>query len=63
MRRVVVTGIGMVSPLGGTAEETWKNILAGQNAAKRVTDFEVDDLPAKIACQIPLGDAADGKSL
>ncbi|MEL6736055.1 MAG: beta-ketoacyl-ACP synthase II [Pseudomonadota bacterium] len=61
MRRVVVTGIGMVSPLGGTAEETWKNILAGQNAAKRVTDFEVEDLPAKIACQIPLGDAADGK--
>ncbi|MEM1038958.1 MAG: beta-ketoacyl-ACP synthase II [Pseudomonadota bacterium] len=61
MRRVVVTGIGMVSPLGGTAEETWKNILAGQNAAKRVTDFEVDDLPAKIACQIPLGDQAEGK--
>ncbi|MEO0546694.1 MAG: beta-ketoacyl-ACP synthase II [Pseudomonadota bacterium] len=61
MRRVVVTGIGMVSPLGGTAEETWKNILASQNAAKRVTDFEVEDLPAKIACQIPLGDSADGK--
>lgn len=61
MRRVVVTGIGMVSPLGGTAEETWKNILAGKNAAKRVTDFQVDDLPAKIACQIPLGDASEGK--
>ncbi|MEL6967452.1 MAG: beta-ketoacyl-ACP synthase II [Pseudomonadota bacterium] len=60
MRRVVVTGIGMVSPLGGTAEETWKNILAGKNAARQVTEFQVDDLPAKIACQIPLGDASDG---
>ncbi len=60
MRRVVVTGIGMVSPLGGDAETSWSNILAGKNAAKRVTDFEVDDLPAKIACQIPMGDRADG---
>ena len=60
MRRVVVTGIGMVSPLGGDAETSWSNILAGKNAAKRVTDFEVDDLPAKIACQIPMGDTADG---
>jgi len=54
MRRVVVTGIGMVSPLGGDAETSWKNITAGQNAAKLVTDFRVDDLAAKIACQIPL---------
>ena len=53
MRRVVVTGIGMVSPLGGDAETSWKRILAGDNAAARVTDFEVEDLPAKIACQIP----------
>jgi len=60
MRRVVVTGIGMVSPLGGNAETSWDNILAGKNATKRVTDFEVEDLPAKIACQIPLGDTADG---
>ncbi len=60
MRRVVVTGIGMVSPLGGDAETSWSNILAGKNAAKRVTDFEVEDLPAKIACQIPRGDTADG---
>lgn len=60
MRRVVVTGIGMVSPLGGNAETSWSNILAGKNAAKRVTDFEVEDLPAKIACQIPRGDTADG---
>jgi len=60
MRRVVVTGIGMVSPLGGDAETSWKNITAGQNAAKLVTDFRVDDLAAKIACQIPLGNTSDG---
>ncbi|MEM7301564.1 MAG: beta-ketoacyl-ACP synthase II [Pseudomonadota bacterium] len=60
MRRVVVTGIGMVSPLGSSAEVTWKRILAGENAARRVTEFEVDDLAAKIACQIPRGDGSDG---
>lgn len=60
MRRVVVTGIGMVSPLGGNAETSWSNILAGKNAAKKVESFEVEDLAAKIACQIPLGDTADG---
>ena len=60
MRRVVVTGIGMVSPLGGDAETSWNNILAGKNAARQVTEFQVDDLPAKIACQLPLGDGTDG---
>ena len=60
MRRVVVTGIGMVSPLGGTAEDTWKNILEGKNAAEKVTSFEVEDLAAKIACQIPFGDGTNG---
>ncbi|MFD0915691.1 beta-ketoacyl-ACP synthase II [Pseudahrensia aquimaris] len=60
MRRVVVTGIGMVSPLGGDAETSWTNILASKSAAKRVTEFEVDDLPAKIACSIPFGPKEDG---
>lgn len=60
MRRVVVTGIGMVSPLGGNAETSWANILASKSAAKRVTNFEVDDLPAKIACSIPFGETAQG---
>ncbi len=60
MRRVVVTGIGMVSPLGGDAETTWSRILAGDNAAEKVASFLVDDLPAKIACQIPFGDGENG---
>ena len=60
MRRVVVTGIGMVSPLGGNAEKSWEGILASRSAAKKVEDFQVDDLPSQIACQIPLGDTASG---
>jgi 3-oxoacyl-[acyl-carrier-protein] synthase II len=60
MRRVVVTGFGMVTPLGVGVETTWKNILAGKSGAHRVDRFEVSDLPCKIACQIPRGDGADG---
>ncbi|SMD07043.1 beta-ketoacyl-ACP synthase II [Rhizobium sp. RU36D] len=60
MRRVVITGTGMVSPLGLGTELTWSRLLAGQSGAQRVTDFEVEDIAAKIACRIPLGDAADG---
>lgn len=60
MRRVVVTGIGMVSPLGGTAEHSWKGILASRSAARLMTDFEVDDLPCKIGCTLPEGDSAEG---
>ncbi|MDO9417565.1 beta-ketoacyl-ACP synthase II [Pararhizobium sp.] len=60
MRRVVITGTGMVSPLGCGTEVSWQRLLAGGNAASRVTTFEVDDLPAKIACSIPRGDGTDG---
>ncbi len=61
LRRVVVTGIGMVSPLGCGIEATWANILAGKSGVKRIDDFEVDDLAAQIAGRIPLGSGADGK--
>ncbi|MBL0371220.1 beta-ketoacyl-ACP synthase II [Rhizobium sp. KVB221] len=60
MRRVVITGIGMVTPLGCGAEVTWANLIAGQNGARKVTEFEVDDLPAKIACRLPFGDGSNG---
>ncbi|WP_421481017.1 beta-ketoacyl-ACP synthase II [Agrobacterium rosae] len=60
MRRVVITGTGMVSPLGCGAEITWERLLAGQNGARLVTEFEVEDLPAKIACRIPVGDGSNG---
>ncbi|SEH61147.1 3-oxoacyl-[acyl-carrier-protein] synthase II [Rhizobium tibeticum] len=60
MRRVVITGTGMVSPLGCGTEVTWSRLLAGHNGARLVTEFEIDDLPAKIACRIPVGDGSDG---
>jgi 3-oxoacyl-[acyl-carrier-protein] synthase II len=50
----------MVSPLGCGVDVTWARILEGKNAAARVTNFEVDDIAAKIACQIPRGDGSDG---
>lgn len=60
MRRVVITGIGMVSPLGASAGHTWAGLLEGRSGARRVTEFEVDDLPAQIACRLPFGDGSDG---
>ena len=50
----------MVSPLGATAEHTWERILAGASGAARISEFEVDDLAAQIACRIPVGDGSDG---
>jgi len=61
LRRVVVTGLGIVSPLGFGVDATWSNILAAKSGAARVTGFEVDDLACQIACQIPYGDTSEGK--
>jgi 3-oxoacyl-[acyl-carrier-protein] synthase II len=60
MRRVVVTGMGMVTPLGSGVETVWSRLLAGETGAVRISDFEVSDLPSKIACRIPRGDGSDG---
>lgn len=60
MRRVVVTGLGMVSPLGSSVEHSWAQLLASKNAARRIDAFEVDDLPSKIANSVPRGDGTDG---
>src|SRR6478672_2499167 len=60
MRRVVVTGLGMVTPLGCGVEATWKRLLAGESGARKIDKFEVGDLAAKIACPIPRGDGSDG---
>src|SRR5437763_15297971 len=58
MRRVVVTGLGMVSPLACGVEATWQRLIAGESGARRIDKFEVADLPAQIACQIPRGDGS-----
>ncbi len=60
MRRVVVTGLGMVTPLGCGVEATWKRLLAGESGARKIEKFNVEDLAAKIACQIPRGDGSNG---
>ena len=60
MRRVVVTGLGMVSPLACGVEETWERLLAGQSAAGTISKFDADHLATNYACEVPLGDGSDG---
>src|SRR5216683_4352747 len=60
MRRVVVTGLGMVSPLGCGVEPTWKRILNSESGAKKIDTFDVSDLTSRIACVIPRGDGSGG---
>ena len=60
MRRVVVTGLGMLTPLGCGVEATWKRLLAGESGASKIDHFDVSDIPCKIAMQIPRGDGANG---
>ncbi|MEA3032330.1 MAG: 3-oxoacyl-[acyl-carrier-protein] synthase [Sphingomonadales bacterium] len=56
MRRVVVTGLGMVSPLGGDVETSWRNILASKSGAGRITIFDPADYACKIACEVKPAD-------
>src|SRR5260221_11707006 len=60
MRRVVVTGLGMVSPLGCGVEPTWKRILKGESGARKIDTFDVSDLTSRIACLVPRGDGSGG---
>lgn len=60
MRRVVVTGLGMVTPLACGVEETWERILDGQSGAGTIAKFDASHLATDYACEIPLGDGTDG---
>ena len=60
MRRVVVTGLGMVTPLGWGVETTWQAILAGKSGAGRITRFDPTDYACKIACEVPRVDGRGG---
>jgi 3-oxoacyl-[acyl-carrier-protein] synthase II len=60
MRRVVVTGMGMLTPLGCGVETTWARLLKGESGAKKVDSFEVSDIACQIACTIPRGDGTNG---
>ncbi len=60
MRRVVVTGLGMVSPLACGVEESWKRLLAGASCAGTITRFDAEGLATNYACEIPYGDGTEG---
>jgi 3-oxoacyl-[acyl-carrier-protein] synthase II len=60
MRRVVVTGLGMVTPLACGVERTWQRLIKGESGASRVEKFDVSDLPCKISCAVPRGDGSNG---
>jgi 3-oxoacyl-[acyl-carrier-protein] synthase II len=60
MRRVVVTGMGLVTPLGIGYERVWRRLVAGESGIGAIQSFDVSDLPARIAGQVPRGDRASG---
>ena len=60
MRRVVVTGLGMVTPLGCGVEATWSRLIDGQSGAGPITRFDASHLATTYACEIPRGDGSDG---
>jgi 3-oxoacyl-[acyl-carrier-protein] synthase II len=60
MRRVVITGIGLVTPLANGREATWERLIAGKSGANRVEHVKVDDLPCQIACVVPRVDGRGG---
>ena len=60
MRRVVITGMGMVSPLGCGVETTWQRLLKGESGAKKIDTFDVSDISCRIACVVPRGDGSGG---
>ena len=60
MRRVVVTGLGMVTPLGSGVEPVWRRLIDGRSGLRAIQSFDTSDLPSKIAGQVPLGETAEG---
>ena len=60
MRRVVVTGLGIVSPLANGIDETWSRMLAGASGAGPITKFDASDLPCRIAFEVKRGDGSNG---
>ena len=60
MRRVVVTGLGMISPLATGVEKSWSRLVAGDSGAGPITKFDASDLPCRIACEVKRGDGTDG---
>jgi 3-oxoacyl-[acyl-carrier-protein] synthase II len=62
MKRVVVTGMGVVTPLGCGVKPTWDGIINSRSGLKAITHFDVSDLPARVAGQVPLGTGLPSES-
>ncbi|MGI9395459.1 MAG: beta-ketoacyl-ACP synthase II [Boseongicola sp.] len=60
MRRVVVTGLGMISPLASGVEDSWQRLLSGESGAGQISRFDASHLATTYACEVPRGDGADG---
>jgi 3-oxoacyl-[acyl-carrier-protein] synthase II len=60
MRRVVVTGLGMLSPLGCGVEATWRRLTAAESGIRAIERFDVSDLPCRIGGTVPFGDGSNG---
>lgn len=60
MRRVVITGLGLVTPLGCGVDHVWDRLLNGKSGLRGIQSFDVSDLPSKIAGQVPLGETSEG---
>ncbi|WP_166415935.1 beta-ketoacyl-ACP synthase II [Cochlodiniinecator piscidefendens] len=60
MRRVVVTGLGMVTPLADGVEPTWERLIAGESGAGPIERFDAERVATKYACEIPMGDGTNG---
>jgi 3-oxoacyl-[acyl-carrier-protein] synthase II len=60
MRRVVITGIGLVTPLASGREASWERLIAGRSGANRIEHIKVDDLPCRIGCLVPRVDGRGG---
>ena len=61
LRRVVITGLGLVTPLGCGVEASWSRLLQGHSGARRIEEFEVSDLACQIGCFVPRGPLSEGK--
>src|SRR6188508_3711797 len=60
MRRVVITGMGMVTPLGDGVDTNWRRLLAAESGIRSIQSFDTSDLATKIAGEVPRGDKANG---
>jgi 3-oxoacyl-[acyl-carrier-protein] synthase II len=61
LRRVAITGLGLITPLGCGVEASWSRLLEGRSGARRIEEFAVSDLACQIACFVPRGSLAEGK--